>query len=155
MKRTKMMMLILGLVSGMGFLHNACAEPVAPRFPDTVLSGERNSYIGGEPLSNQAQVDVSGVLLVSPCILSHWALETQGKGWASQELRQVTLALEGCGDGATQFGMAKTREVALPVSGGWSGAKDRYQLRLHNGENYLSLQVDPVSALLQLEMNYE
>ncbi|ECO1040180.1 hypothetical protein NUN68_004053 [Salmonella enterica subsp. enterica serovar Newport] len=154
MKQTTMMWWGPGLLAWMVFLQGVCAEPVAPRFPDMFSSGEQTGELVG-PLTNQGQLNVSGELLISPCILSHWALETQGKSWISGRVRQITLALESCGDGDTQFGLARSREVPMPVVGEWAGGQKQYMLRLHNGENTLSLPAGPVVSLLELELKYE
>ena len=140
--------LVLMVLAGM-----AGAEPVTFRFPDTGLPALPGDE-GGAP-ERQGEVMVTGALLVSPCVLSDYALESQQAGWVAPGSRQVTLALEGCGDGASQFGLSRMREVPLPVKSRWNGAPDAQHLRLNNGVNYLSLTVSPSARNLRLEMDYE
>lgn len=129
-----------------------CAEPVAPRFPDTelpVLSRE------GDLMGNQGMVYVSGALLIAPCVLSDWASEIQGQNWIGQDVRQVTLALEGCGDGMTYTGLRQN--APLPVRSFWkTGTGTEYFfLRLNDGVNYLTLPVSDFTSGMRLEMAYE
>lgn len=126
-------------------------EPVSPRFPDTALLPAEQPQ--SDVLARQGQVRVTGRLLVSPCVLSDWAGEMQGQVWFPAGARQVTLALEGCGDGQT--GSALRGEARLPVRGVWGDAGERFSLRLNNGVNYLTFSVPPVTGLVPLEMAYE
>ncbi|EFM0752304.1 hypothetical protein O4O00_23445 [Citrobacter sedlakii] len=126
------------------------AEPVSPWFPDTELPSP-----GHEPdvLSRQGQVYVSGTLLVSPCVLSDWAEEIQGQTWVNRNVRQVTLALEGCGDGTVHAG--PQQNAPLPVRGAWGDGAEAFALRLNDGVNYLTFPLSPDAGLVPLEMRYE
>ncbi|EGX5147321.1 hypothetical protein DQ657_24660 [Salmonella enterica] len=125
------------------------AEQVAPRFPDTALqsSGSPQSDV----LSGQGQVLVTGLLLVSPCVLSDWAEEMLGEAWFAQSTRQVTLALEGCGDG--QVGSLSLQGSPVLAWGVWG--RERFRMRLNNGVNYLTLSAPRISGLMPLEVSYE
>ncbi|EBD7338796.1 hypothetical protein OE847_003754 [Salmonella enterica] len=126
------------------------AEPVAPRFPDTELPAPSQE---ADVMSRQGVVYVSGTLLVSPCVLSDWAAEMQGRNWMNRDVRQVTLALEGCGDGMVHTGLRQN--APLPVRGMWGTGTAHFPLRLNDGVNYLTLSLPPESGLVPLEMRYE
>ncbi|HIF3433612.1 TPA: hypothetical protein ACXZW1_004349 [Salmonella enterica] len=127
-----------------------CAEQVAPRFPDTVLPSQ--GIPQSDVLSGQGQVTVTGRLLVSPCVLSDWAEEMQGGTWFSGGNRQVTLALEGCGNGVP--GGMLPQIAPVPARGIWGG-RERFSLRLNNGVNYLTLSAPRISGVMPLEVTYE
>ncbi|EPP0275057.1 hypothetical protein ACUJ63_004310 [Salmonella enterica subsp. enterica] len=139
--------LLAGLLAGPGY----SAEQVAPRFPDTALMAPVQPE--SEGLARQGQVTVTGRLLVSPCVLSDWAGEMQGQAWFPAGARQVTLALEGCGDG--QAGTAVPREARLPVRGVWGDRSEHFSVRLKNGVNYLTFSAPLITGLVPLEMTYE
>ena len=126
------------------------AEPVSPRFPDTELPAPGQEE---DVMSRQGVVYVSGTLLVSPCVLSDWAGEMQGKNWVNRSVRQVTLALEGCGDSMAYTGLRQN--APLPVRGVWGNGTERFTLRLKDGVNYLTLSLPPDAGLVPLEMRYE
>ncbi|ECE0472902.1 hypothetical protein ITK37_004632 [Salmonella enterica] len=139
--------MVFCLLSASGF----GAELVAPRFPDTALlpSGQPRSDV----LSGQGQVTVTGRLLVSPCVLSDWAEEMQGDAWFAETTRQVTLALEGCGDG--QVGTVLRQGAPIPAWGVWGDKQERFRIPLRNGVNYLTLSAPRISGLMPLEVTYE
>ncbi|EDT8879267.1 hypothetical protein EK51_004628 [Salmonella enterica subsp. enterica] len=126
------------------------AEPVSPRFPDTELPSR---VAEDDVMSRQGVVYVSGTLLVSPCVLSDWAGEIQGQNWVNREVRQVTLALEGCGDGVIHTGLRQN--APLPVNGIWGNGTERFPLRLNDGVNYLTFSLPQGAGLVPLEMCYE
>lgn len=136
------MLLLTGSASG--------AEPVSPRFPDTELPSR---VAEDDVMSRQGVVYVSGTLLVSPCVLSDWVSEMQGQNWLSRNVRQVTLALEGCGDGVVRTGLRQN--APLPVRGAWGNGTERFLLRLNDGVNYLTLSLSQDAGLVPLEMSYE
>ncbi|MLT46681.1 hypothetical protein DQ089_04190 [Salmonella enterica subsp. enterica] len=127
------------------------AEQVAPRFPDTAqpTPGIPQSDV----LSGQGVVTVSGRLLVSPCVLSDWAEEMQGQAWFAEPARQVTLALEGCGDGQV-VGILR-QGAPFPARAEWGDTRERFRIRLKNGVNYLTLSVPRISGVTPLEVTYE
>ncbi|EAU6886235.1 hypothetical protein F7396_20120 [Salmonella enterica] len=127
------------------------AESVAPRFPDTALPSP--DLPESDVLSRQGQVRVTGRLLVSPCVLSDWAEEMQGEAWFASRTRQVTLALEGCGDG--QVGPVLWKGAPVLAWGIWGDANERFRMRLNNGVNYLTLSAPQVAGLMPLEVTYE
>ncbi len=140
-------LLVVALTPGPGY----SAEPVAPRFPDTELPSPAQE---GDVMSRQGQVYVSGILLVSPCVLSDWATEIQGQSWMRRDVRQVTLALEGCGDGTVNVG--RQQNAPMSVRGHWGGGGTAsFPLRLHDGMNWLTLPVPAGGSLMPLEMTYE
>lgn len=127
------------------------AEPVSPRFPDTELPSRVDE---DDVMSRQGVVYVSGTLLVSPCVLSDWASEVQGQNWMNRKVRQVTLALEGCGDGGIRTGLRQN--APMSVSGVWGNEAERFPLRLNDGVNYLTFSLPQGAELLvPLEMRYE
>ncbi|EAO4397491.1 hypothetical protein E5475_20700 [Salmonella enterica] len=125
-------------------------EPVAPRFPDTELP---SPGMEENVMSRQGQVYVSGTLLISPCVLSDWAGEMQGQNWMRRAVRQVTLVLEGCGDGGVNTGLRQN--APLSVRGNWGGKTDYFSLRLNDGMNWLTLPLPAGARLMPLEMSYE
>ncbi|HIF3243427.1 TPA: hypothetical protein ACXZU9_003491 [Salmonella enterica] len=127
-------------------------EPVSPRFPDTELPSRMEE---DDVMSRQGVVYVSGTLLVSPCVLSDWASEMQGQkqNWLSRKVRQVTLALEGCGDGVVHTGLRQN--APLSVRGSWGNRTERFPLRLNDGVNYLTFSLSQDAGLVPLEMSYE
>ncbi|EBM0567759.1 hypothetical protein GKU49_23145 [Salmonella enterica] len=126
------------------------AEPVSPRFPDTELPSR---VAEDDVMSRQGVVYVSGTLLVSPCVLSDWASEIQGQNWLSRNVRQVTLALEGCGDGEVRTELRQN--APLSVRGTWGNGTERFPLRLNDGVNYLTFSLSQDAGLVPLEMSYE
>ncbi|EBZ7588776.1 hypothetical protein EHB58_24025 [Salmonella enterica subsp. enterica serovar Hull] len=126
------------------------AEPVSPRFPDMELP---TLVPENDVMSLQGQVYVSGTLMVSPCVLSDWAEEIHGQNWVHKNVRQITLALEGCGDGAIRTGIG--HNAPLSVRGGWGNRTERFLLRLNDGVNYLTFSLPSSDGVVPLEMSYE
>lgn len=127
------------------------AEQVAPRFPETVLVSPGKAL--SNTLSGQGLVMVAGRLLISPCVLSDRIEEIQGKGRTAGDVMQVTVALEGCGNGQVESSLR--REVAVTAIGVWGGEQGPFQMRLNNGVNYLTLPVSRIHGLIPLEVTYE
>ncbi|HGB5188179.1 TPA: hypothetical protein ACIVM6_004176 [Salmonella enterica subsp. salamae serovar 21:z10:z6] len=150
MKRIQRILTAPGLVVLLLTGSASGAEPVSPRFPDTELPSR---VAEDDVMSRQGVVYVSGTLLVSPCVLSDWAGEIQGQNWVNRKVRQVTLALEGCGDGVIHTGLRQN--APLPVSGIWGKGTERFPLRLNDGVNYLTLSLSQDAGLVPLEMRYE
>lgn len=148
MKRLQRMMMVPFLTALMSAPGYGIA-PVAPRFPDTELPAPAQEE---DVMSRQGQVYVSGTLLVSPCLLSDWATEIQGQNWMRRDLRQVTLALEGCGDGRVPPRLQQN--APMPVRGSWGGGTP-FSLKLNDGMNWLTLPVPAGGRLMPLEMTYE
>ncbi|EBF0843287.1 hypothetical protein ZP13_24830 [Salmonella enterica subsp. enterica] len=149
MKRLQRMMMVpflAALMSAPGY----GMEPVSPRFPDTELPAPVQEE---DVMSRQGQVYVSGTLLVSPCVLGDWAGEMQGQNWVNTGVRQVTLALEECGDGMTYTGLRQN--APLPVRGVWGNGTELFPLRLNDGVNYLTFSLPPETELVPLEIRYE
>ncbi|EAX4124294.1 hypothetical protein LDR49_003833 [Salmonella enterica] len=149
MKRIQRILTAPGFVVLLLIGNAVGAEPVSPRFPDTELAAPSQEE---DAMSRQGQVYVSGTLLVSPCVLSDWATEMQGRNWMFGALHQVTLALEGCGDGGEYTGLQQ--HAPLPVRSLWWDGK-AFPLRLKDGMNYLTLPVRSGTGGMRLEMTYE
>ncbi|EBU5257371.1 hypothetical protein N7V01_004611 [Salmonella enterica subsp. enterica] len=126
-------------------------EQIAPRFPDTELPAPGRE---DDVMARQGEVYISGTLLVSPCVLRDWETTMQAPNWSSAKVRQVTLALEGCGTGVTTTGLASEDGAPLHVTGRW-GWTDAFTLRLKNGVNYLTLPAPAGAEGIRLEMVYE
>lgn len=136
-----------------GLAGAAIAEPVTFRFPDTSLLSPPGDD-EGKLSSSHGEVMVTGSLLIAPCVLSDYALESQQRGWLPATTQQLTLALEGCGMGAWQAGLMRSREVAFPVRSRW-GASEYRSLRLHDGVNYLTIGIGASTRYMRLEIDYE
>lgn len=150
MKRIQRILTAPGLVVLLLAGNASGAEPVSPRFPDTELPSR---VADDDVMSRQGVVYVSGVLLVSPCVLSDWASEMQGQNWLSRNVRQITLALEGCGMGEVRTG--HRQNAPLSVRGSWGNGTERFPLRLNDGVNYLTFSLSQDAGLVPLEMSYE
>lgn len=150
MKRIQQILTVPGLAVLLLTGNASGAEPVSPRFPDTELPSR---VAEDDVMSRQGQVYVSGTLLVSPCVLSDWTGEIQGQNWVNRKVRQVTLALEGCGDGVVHTSLRKN--VPLSVRGYWGGRSEQFSLRLNDGVNYLTFSLLQDAGLVPLEMTYE
>ncbi len=148
MKRIQRLLTVPCLAALLLSAYGYGMESLAPRFPDTELPAPEPE---SDLMSRQGLVYVTGTLLVSPCILSDWASEMQGHSWFSGQARQVTLALEGCGDGAVHDSLRKN--PPLSVRGVWG--TEQFSFRLDDGMNYLTLPVPSDQDGMRLEMTYE
>ncbi|EBX6688710.1 hypothetical protein DS275_20750 [Salmonella enterica subsp. salamae serovar Sofia] len=148
MKRIQRLLTVPCLAALLLSAYGYGMESLAPRFPDTELPAPEPE---SDLMSRQGQVYVTGTLLVSPCTLSDWASEVQGHSWFSGQVKQVTLVLEGCGDGTVHDSLRAN--PPLFVRGVWGG--EQFSFRLDDGMNYLSLPVPSGRNGMRLEMTYE